>query len=153
MILVPHSRFDIEHYAFTAPSIAICVAYPTGRLHRVFPCGNLLAVLHLRFSDCLGDGTWCFPDNKDGCNAVPMTANQADLILDFVEEWQDEAKEIHAACKGGVSRSRGILNGLARLYDWTEVPPAADGPPNSHVLDLVWRRGADRVGQPRRRKT
>lgn len=153
MLLVPHSRSHIEAHAFTAPAIAICIAYPTGRLHRVSPSEHLLSVLHVRFSDCLGDGTWCFPDNKDGRIAVPMTAVQADLILDFVEEWQDQVKEIHAACYGGVSRSRGLLNGLARIYDWPEVPRAPDGIPNQYVLDLVWRRGADRVGQPRRRRT
>lgn len=149
MILVPHSRSSIESHKFEQPAIVICIAYPTGRLHRVF--GE--RVLHMRFSDCLEDGTWCFPDNKGSDVAVPMTRGQAIDIVDFVEKHRGDVGEIHAACYGGISRSTGVLDGLAEIYDWESDHLYAmvrhpDGScsqrqPNPHVRGMIVKVGRD----------
>lgn len=143
MLLIPYSRSMIESRADAiqcdAPSIAICIAYPTGRIHRVFAGGSLRAVLHTRFSDCDGEGRWTFAKNKEGYDPVPMTRGQAIDVLDFVERWKDEVEVIYAACYGGVSRSRGILAGLAAIYGWDDAALYASGHPNAWCKALLMR--------------
>lgn len=120
-------------------AIAICIAYPTGRLHKVTACGSLRAVLHQRFSDCDGEGRWSFPENKDNNVPLPMTRGQAIDVLDFVERWRGEVETIYAACYGGVSRSRGILAGLAAIHGWDDTELYASGQPNAWCKTLLMR--------------
>lgn len=140
MKLIAMSRREIESETpgwadeGAGPSIAICIAYPDGRLHRVSPLGSLRAVLHLRFSDCDGEGRWCFndsPDARAGLPAVPMSREQATDILAFVEKWRGEVETIYAACYGGISRSRGILAGLAAVHGWDDREVYRAGQPNA----------------------
>lgn len=141
------SRRAIEGADLTCdgPAIAICIAYPTGRLHKVAACGSLRAVHHTRFSDCDGEGKWSFPENKDEQVALPMTRGQAIDVLDFVARWHGEVSTIYAACYGGVSRSRGILAGLAAIYGWDDTELYASGHPNAWCKTLLLRqaRAAD----------
>jgi len=138
--LVALSRRAIEAHDFgTEPSVAICIAYPDGRLHRVAPCGPLLDVLHLRFSDCDGEGRWSFPENKDHKSPIPMTRGNAVDVLAFVEKWRDKVETIYAACYGGVSRSRGILAGLAAVHGWDDHELYASGQPNAWCKTLIVR--------------
>ena len=144
MRLIAFSRRDIEGRLAppASPTVAICIAYPEGRLHRVAPDGDrLLAVLHLRFSDCDERGVWAFPEGKDP-NAkppMPMTRGQAVDILDFVDRWKGEVGSIWAACYGGVSRSRGILAGLAAIHGWDDAELYAGGQPNAWCKTLLLR--------------
>lgn len=127
------------------PSVAICVAYPNGRLHKPHPDAGFKAILHLRFSDCDGEGAWCFPDRKDPESvAVPMTRGQAVDVLDFVEKWKDSVETIYCACYGGVSRSRGLLAGLAAVYGWDDLELYSFGHPNAWVKTLLLREAAAR---------
>lgn len=141
MNLIPMSRREIEAHDLTChgPAIAICIAYPNGRLHKVAACGQLRAVLHLRFSDCDGEGNWSFPENKDNNVPIPMTRGQAIDVLDFVERWKGEVSTIYAACYGGVSRSRGILAGLAAIHGWDDAELYASGQPNAWCKTLLMR--------------
>ena len=119
--------------------VAICIAYPTGRFHKVEAFGSLLAVHHTRFSDCDGEGRWSFPENKDNDAAIPMTRGQAIDVLDFVEKWRGKVETIYAACYGGVSRSRGILAGLAAIHGWDDAELYASGQPNAWCKTLLIR--------------
>lgn len=140
------SRREIEAADLTAePSVAICIAYPTGRLHKVNAIGSLRAVLHLRFSDCDGEGRWSFPENKDNNVAMPMTRGQAVDVLDFIERWRGDVSTIYAACYGGVSRSRGILAGLASVYGWSDADVYASGIPNTWCKTLIAHEWLDRL--------
>jgi predicted protein tyrosine phosphatase len=142
MNLVAISRREIELADMSAgdPCVAICIAYPTGRLHKIHPVGALRAVLHLRFSDCDEHGGWSFPENKDMENVpMPMTRGQAVDVLDFIEKWRGEISTICAACYGGVSRSRGILAGLAAAYGWDDTDLYAKGQPNAWCKTLIVR--------------
>lgn len=142
MNLVALSRSNIEgNLAFMTqpPSVAICIAYPKGRLHAVAAMGNLLAVLHLRFSDCDGEGRWCFPEHKEGNTALPMSRDQAIEVLDFAAKWRGRVETIYSACYGGVSRSRGVLAGLAAIYEWDDKELYAHGQPNAWVKTLLLR--------------
>ena len=142
MKLVAMSRREIEAADLTAgePCVAVCIAYPTGRMHKVHAIGSLRAVLHLRFSDCDEKGAWCFPENKDNeALALPMTRGQAIDVLDFIEKWRGEVSTIYAACYGGVSRSRGILAGLAAVYGWDDTELYASGQPNAWCKVLIAR--------------
>lgn len=121
------------------PAIAICIAYPSGRMHKVNAIGNLRAVHHTRFSDCDGEGNWSFPENKDNNVPIPMTRGQAIDVLDFVERWRGEVSTIYAACYGGVSRSRGILAGLAAINGWDDTELYASGQPNAWCKVLLMR--------------
>lgn len=145
MKLVALSRRDWEARVVTEPSIAILIAYPTGRLHYATEGGDLCGVLHLRFSDCDEKGAWAFPDRKDpNLKAVPMTRGAAVDILDFVEKWRSEVGTIYAACYGGVSRSRGVLAGLAAVYGWEDNELYAEGHPNAWVKTLIIREATER---------
>jgi hypothetical protein len=137
--LVIHSRSSIESADLTAgdPCAAICIAYPTGRLHRVVPMGNLLRVHHSRFSDCDGNGVWTFPENKDHSLPVPMTRGQALDIIEFVAVLPPEVTTLHVACYGGVSRSRGVAAGLADVYGWDDSEVHAKGQPNAWCRSLI----------------
>jgi len=139
--LVAMSRREIEAADLTAdsPCVAICIAYPTGRLHKVAPIGSLRAVLHLRFSDCDGEGRWSFPEAKDDQVAMPMTRGQAIDVIDFVNKWRGEVSTIYAACYGGISRSRGILAGLASIHGWNDANVYAGGHPNVWCKVLIQR--------------
>lgn len=141
MNLIPMSRREIEAADIHSgdPCIAICIAYPTGRLHKVAAYGSLRAVLHLRFSDCDGEGRWSFPENKDEQVPMPMTRGQAIDVLDFVERWKGDVSTIYAACYGGVSRSRGILAGLAAINGWDDAALYASGQPNAWCKTLLMR--------------
>lgn len=136
MNLVAMSRRQIEAdymeiSTHEPASVAICIAYPTGRLHRVAALGSLRAVLHLRFSDCDEHGAWSFPEGKDAEVAVPMSRGQAVDVLDFIDKWRGEVDTIYAACYGGVSRSRGILAGLAAIHGWDDTEAYRSGQPNA----------------------
>jgi len=139
--LVALSRRAIEAADIQSgdPCIAICIAYPTGRLHKVAPFGSLLAVHHTRFSDCDGEGRWSFPENKDNDAAMPMTRGQAIDVLDFVDHWSGSVATIYAACYGGVSRSRGVLAGLAAIHGWDDSELYAAGRPNAWCKTLLMR--------------
>jgi hypothetical protein len=141
--LIALSRAEIERLApalaDSEPSVAICIAYPTGRLHKVEPGGSLMAVHHTRFSDCDGDGRWTFPENKDHAKPIPMTRGQAIDVLDFAERWMGQVETIYAACYGGVSRSRGVLAGLAAIYGWDDRELYAKGHPNAWCKTLLLR--------------
>lgn len=141
MNLVIHSRSGIEFADLTGaePCAAICIAYPTGRLHKVAAMGNLLRVHHVRFSDCDGDGRWAFPENKDNATPVPMTRGQAVDILDFVRALPPEVETIHVACYGGISRSRGVAAGLAAVFGWDDAHLYASGHPNAWCKTLIVR--------------
>lgn len=147
MRLIALSRREVEAAmmeigAHDSPSAVICIAYPSGRLHRVSPIGSLRAVLHLRFSDCDGEARWSFPECKDlenGEPAVPMTRGQAIDVLDFAARWKPEVETIYAACYGGVSRSRGILAGLAAIHGWDDREVYAQGHPNAWCKALLTR--------------
>lgn len=140
MNLIPMSRREIEAADLSSStSVAICIAYPTGRLHKVHPIGGLRAVLHLRFSDCDEKSRYCFPEGKDDNTAMPMTRGQAVDVLDFVERWRNEVSTIYAACYGGVSRSRGILAGLAAIHGWDDKELYASGQPNTWCKVLLMR--------------
>lgn len=144
MNLVALSRANIEgnHAIMTQdPAVAICIAYPTGRLHAVRPGEKLLDVLHLRFSDCDEKGVWAFPKNKEGNVALPMDQRQGREIVDFVGKWKDKVSTIYCACYGGVSRSRGVLAGLAALYGWPDQELYDHGQPNAWCKTLVIRAG------------
>lgn len=125
--------------------VAICIAYPNGRLHKVAPYGSLLAVHHTRFSDCDGEGRWSFPENKDSNAAMPMTRGQAIDVLDFIERWRCEVGTIYVACYGGVSRSRGILAGLAAIHGWDDTELYARGQPNAWCKTLLLREWRNRA--------
>lgn len=153
MDLVPMSRREIEAAPLQSgePAVAICLAYPNGRLHKVNAYGALLAVLHLRFSDCDERGAWCFPEGKeDDRIAIPMTRGQAVDVVDFVERWRDQIETIYSACYGGVSRSRGLLAGLAAVYDWNDEHIYGGGHPNAWVKSLIRREGHARGIKPAR---
>lgn len=141
MNLIPMSRREIERADLQGgpPSVAICIAYPNGRIHRVSAFGSLRSVLHLRFSDCDGEGRWCFPENKDEHVALPMTRGQAIDVLDFIERWRGEVETIYAACYGGVSRSRGILAALAAINGWDDTELYRSGQPNAWCKTLIMR--------------
>lgn len=147
MRLVALSRRVIESTDIQSGErcVAICIAYPTGRLHKVQPYGSLLAVHHARFSDCDGEGKWTFPENKDGDAAMPMTRGQAIDVLDFIERWRCEVGTIYAACYGGVSRSRGILAGLAAIHGWDDTELYARGQPNAWCKTLLLREWRNRA--------
>ncbi len=140
--VVTYSRREIEaaDLTCTVPTIAVCVAYPTGRLHKVCAMGNLLGVHHVRFSDCDGEGVWSFPENKDHAEAIPMTRGQALDILDFVRK-HPEAERIAVACFGGVSRSRGVAAGLCAVFGWDDTAIYAAGQPNAWCKTLIVRAG------------
>lgn len=138
--LIPLSRKEIESMTeFDTHSIAICIAYPNGRLHKVNPNGELLAVHHVRFSDCDGDSKWCFPESKTNTEnlPIPMTRGQAIDILDFVKKWKDEVETIYIACYGGISRSAGIGAGLAAVFGWDDKHIYATKIPNVHCKQLI----------------
>lgn len=145
MNLVPLSRSQAEKAILQshdgAASVAICIAYPNGRLHKVRAFGSLLAVHHTRFSDCDGEAQWSFPDGKDpnGEHPTPMTFGQAIDVLAFVEQWREKVSTIYAACYGGVSRSRGVLAGLAAVYGWDDRELYASGQPNAWCKTLILR--------------
>lgn len=145
MRLVALSRSEAEridaHGQDQPASVAICIAYPTGRLHRVAAYGQLMAVHHARFSDCDGEAQWSFPEGKDpnGEPPVPMTIGQALDVLLFVERWRERVSTIYAACYGGVSRSRGVLAGLAALHGWDDRELYAAGHPNTWCKSLIIR--------------
>lgn len=103
------------------------------------PFGSLLAVHHTRFSDCDGEGRWSFPENKDNDAAMPMTRGQAIDVLDFVDHWRGSVTTIYAACYGGVSRSRGVLAGLAAIHGWDDSELYAAGHPNAWCKTLLMR--------------
>lgn len=151
MRLIAMSRREIEAADLTAgdPCVAICIAYPTGRLHKVYPIRLLADVLHTRFSDCDGEGSWSFPENKDDeARAVPMTRGQAIDVLDFVEKWRGRVSTVYAACYGGVSRSRGILAGLAAVHGWDDTEVYARGVPNAWCKTLIVREARARQKAP-----
>lgn len=143
--LVTMSRREIEAHAFETPSIAICIAYPTGRLHKVFALGHLRAVHHTRFSDCDDRGVWTFPENKDmEAKAIPMTLGQGLDIVNFVREQMRQHADldtIYVACFGGVSRSRGVAAGLAVRFGWDDTAIYSGGHPNVHCKSMVWQGG------------
>ncbi len=142
MKLIAMSRREIEaaDLSAEATNVAICIAYPTGRLHKVAPIGSCRAVLHLRFSDCDGEGRWSFPEAKDDeAQATPMTRGQAIDVLDFVNKWRGEVSTIYAACYGGISRSRGILAGIASVHGWNDADVYASGQPNAWCKVLIQR--------------
>ena len=141
MKLIIMSRKDIEAKQFVNnPTVAICIAYLNGRLHKVNVGEKLLAVHHTRFSDCDGDSKWCFPACKTMENIpVPMTRGQAIDILDFVEKWKDKVNEIHIACYGGVSRSAGVAAGLAMVFGWEDNHIYKYHIPNIHCKNLIRR--------------
>jgi len=151
MNLVAMSRKDIEaaseDLALAGPCVAICIAYPNGRLHRVRETNSCRAVLHLRFSDCDEAGAWSFPENKEGNVAMPMTRGQAVDALDFIEKWRGEVSTIYAACYGGVSRSRGILAGLAAVYGWDDAELYRSGQPNAWCKTLIVRDARTRAAR------
>ena len=139
MKIVIMSRREIEAVQFEGPSIAICLAYPNGRLHKVMPIGETpRAVHHARFSDCDGEGKWCFPGSKGEENKpIPMTRGQAIDILDFVKKWKDEVNIIYIACYGGVSRSAGIGAGLCAVFGWDDTEIYKTRIPNVHCKSLL----------------
>ena len=143
MNIVIHSRRSIESadiYSLAFQCAAICIAYPTGRLHRVQPMGSLDSVLHVRFSDCDERGVWAFPENKDmEAKAIPMTRGNAVDILDFVRALPPEVKTLHVACFGGVSRSRGVAAGLCAVFGWDDSAVYAEGSPNAWCKVLIVR--------------
>lgn len=141
------SRRELEERTdWPVPAVVICIAYPKGRLHRVPRHDNIYDVTHHRFSDCLEDGTWCFPANKAGRTAVPMSNMTGDRIRRFAAAWEsalgpEMPREYVAACYGGVSRSRGVLVGLVEAgilkpdpQNWAAVN---DGRQNPHVVEMV----------------
>lgn len=141
--IVTMSRREIEAHAFGEESeAAICIAYPTGRLHRVVG----VPVHHTRFSDCDECGAWSFPDNKDAKVAVPMTRGQAIDILDFVAKHAASIDTLYVACYGGVSRSRGVAAGLAVIYGLDDAEIYRGGQPNAWCKTLI-------VREARRRET
>lgn len=148
MKLVTMSRREIEaampDLASGPPCAAICIAYPTGRLHKVTRFGSLWRVHHARFSDCDEKGTWAFPENKDNeCVPVPMTRGQAIDILDFVRKFPPEIETLYVACYGGVSRSRGVAAGLAAVFGWDDRELYAAGHPNAWCKTLIVRAGRE----------
>lgn len=148
MKLIAMSRREIEAADLTSgdPCVAICIAYPSGRMHKVSAIGNLRAVLHLRFSDCDGEGAWCFPEGKDDNIALPMSRGQAVDVLDFIERWRGEVSTVYAACYGGISRSRGILAGLAAVHGWNDADVYASGQPNAWCKVQITREALKRGG-------
>lgn len=145
MKIVIHSRSSIENAAIhgAEPCAAICIAYPTGRFHKVNAYGSLRAVLHVRFSDCDERGAWSFPDNKDHAEAVPMTRGNAVDILDFVRALPSEVETLHVACFGGVSRSRGVAAGLCAVFGWDDTEVYSGGCPNAWCKTLIVREGLE----------
>lgn len=133
------SRKEIEGFKFTEPSVAICIAYPTGRFHKVTPSDKLLAVHHTRFSDCDSKGVRCFPkQDVEQEETMPMRRGQAVDIVDFVEMWRWKVKELYIACYGGISRSTGVGAGLCNVYGW-DAKECYTGirVPNMHCKHLV----------------
>ena len=144
MNLVICSRQEIEAAIPQEPAIAICIAYPQGRLHKVVPLGNFLAVHHVRFSDCDAEGTYCFLKEQPP-KAIPMTRGQAIDILDFVEQWEERAETLYIGCYGGISRSAGIAAGLAAVFGWSDAPAyAPPRQPNAHCKSLIIREAMTR---------
>lgn len=141
LIALSRSQIEAADLHNGPPAVAICIAYPEGRLHRVAAHGRLLAVLHLRFSDCDENARWCFPEGKDPNSKppIPMTAGQAVDVIDFAGAWHGKVTTIYAACYGGVSRSRGILAGLAAVYGWDDTEVYASGHPNAWCKALILR--------------
>lgn len=141
MNLLTMSRREIEEaapgLATGAPTACICIAYPSGRLHRVAPLGALQAVLHVRFSDCHADGAWCFPERKGETAAFPMTRGQALDVVDFVRLWEPRVKNLVVACYGGMSRSPGVACGLAELFGWDRREIIKHKLPNRHCWELI----------------
>lgn len=134
------SRKEIESMTeFDTNSIAICIAYPNGRLHKVEPNGELVAVHHTRFSDCDADGKWSFPECKDDATnkPIPMTRGQAVDILDFVSKHKDDVETIYIACYGGISRSAGIGAGLCAVFGWNDKHIYDTKIPNVHCKTLL----------------
>lgn len=129
------SRPEIEaaHLGEGPLTLAVCIAYPDGRLHKVQAEGRLLAVHHVRFPDVDERGAYCFPDNKAQPVSTfpPMTRGQALDILDFVAKYP-EAERIVVACQGGVSRSRGVAAGLCAVIGLDDAHVYAAGVPNVH---------------------
>ncbi len=132
------SRREIESidWRSTEPGIAICLAYPNGRIHRVTPGDGLVAVHHTRFSDCDGEGRWTFPENKAGNTPIPMLRGQALDILDFARAHGD-VDDVYVACMGGVSRSRGVAAGLCAVLGWDDAAVYAEGQPNAHCKSMI----------------
>lgn len=144
MKLVAMSRQKIEaaqpEITAGVPCAAICIAYPDGRLHRVRRFGSFWRVHHVRFSDCDESGAWCFPERKEEPSSpFPMTRGMAIDILDFVAGLPPEIETLYAACYGGVSRSRGVLAGLAAVHGWDDSELYAGGQPNAWCKTLIVR--------------
>lgn len=139
MKLVTMSRRELEaaRETLTAGPVcaAICIAQMEGRLHRLYRFGSLWRVHHARFSDCYGDGTWCFPEHKEAKVGTPMTRGQALDIVTFYDELPAEVETLYIACYGGVSRSHGLARGLAKRYGLHYE--ARNGKPNPFVEKLI----------------
>lgn len=153
MNIIIMSRKEIEAFVFPPKSVAICIAYPTGRFHKVEPdCKSLLAVHHTRFSDCDENAKWSFPETKTGENKpVPMTRGQAIDIIEFVNRWKDRAENLYIACYGGISRSAGVGAGIAVVFGFDDGPCYGQGVspysqvriPNVHCKSLIIRERED----------
>lgn len=124
------SRQNARAYSFD-PSIARCVIVSINdvadELNRFHNNHNILSVCSLSFDDVEGNGV------------NPMTREDADKIIQFIDQYINDVDEIIVHCGAGVSRSAGVCAALMMILTGADSAIFNDGRyrPNMHCYRLV----------------
>ena len=102
---------------------------------------DLLDVCHLRFFDV------------DGASEYGITEEDAEEILDFVEEYADRPVQIIVHCYAGQSRSAGVAVALMELFglDSSEIFDDWHYRPNKRCYEMVMEAALGEAANPGRR--
>jgi Glycosyl transferase family 2 len=130
--------YSLASQSFEAESVLISITDP-GKEHPVPPASpKLRAVLRLSFFDIEE------PMPKLRC----MSAQDADRVWAFVQEWRHRVEHFYIQCDIGVGRSVGLASALTRIYKGSSLMCVSAKPNRfveGQVLDAARRAGLANV--------
>ena len=106
------NREAFEKFKSDEPFIAISITDPNSEKVKIK--NKPIDILFLQFYD-LDKDTGQFPYSK-----FIFNTNQAEQILNFVEEYKDKVNLIVVHCEAGISRSAGVAGSLSLIYNGTD---------------------------------
>lgn len=85
--------------------------------------GKIIPITYQRSEDCIDFIQLCFTDTEedvivtDKIRYHTITDNQADLIVEFVENNKEKVDYFIVHCHAGISRSSGVAKALYEIYN------------------------------------
>lgn len=111
-VIVPREKFaDVRFLPFFDKDLIISIEAPGSSHARIYGPQPFVHRLDIDFEDVTEDLM------SDTQLLRPMDKNQAELIVNFIEEYLPWSDRLIIHCAAGMSRSPGVAIGLARYFD------------------------------------